>query len=120
MFGSIQTASLPSTSQASMVVEESCLVPAERDSLPDRRDSLLIYMTVFLTIGLILGMCCAVRFPWAVRWIGPSSFGPSRPPRPARPPSRSIAVQSQCTYKRQWQTPRFSVLPEDSSGAFAP
>ena len=90
-----------------MVVEESCLVPAERDSLPDRRDSLLIYLTVFLTIGFILGMCCAVRFPWAVRWI-------------ARPPSRSIAVQSQCTYKRQWQTPRFSVLPEDSSGAFAP
>ena len=40
--------------------------------------------------------------------------------RPRRPETRGVMVQSQCTYSavRGVRTPRFQVLPEESSGAW--
>ena len=32
--------------------------------------------------------------------------------------TRDVGIQAQCTYKWKWETPRFHVLPEESTGAF--
>ncbi len=32
--------------------------------------------------------------------------------------TRDVGIQAQCTYKWKWVTPRFHVLPDESTGAF--
>ena len=32
--------------------------------------------------------------------------------------TRDVGIQAQCTYKWKWETPRFHVLPDESTGAF--
>ena len=32
--------------------------------------------------------------------------------------TRDVGAQAQCTYKWKWETPRFYVLPDESTGAF--
>ena len=41
-------------------------------------------------------------------------------PRRRRPPQtrRTVATQSMVTYRREWATPRFTVLPDDLQGTF--
>ena len=38
--------------------------------------------------------------------------------KPVKITTRDVGIQAQCTYKWKWETPRFHVLPDESTGAF--
>ena len=88
-------------------------------------------LVVILSMGFALGYMCAVKFERARMKsipVGPKVVPGSPPPWTDRQSSsgsgtqakgasrRTIATQSQCTYKRKILTPRFHVLPNQADG----
>ena len=87
--------------------------------------SLFEVLVVTLLLGFALGYTCAVKFgkargktilqiPNGTQIVLKNSVGTQI----NGPPSRSIAAQSMCTYKRKLVTPRFQVLPQQADGVF--
>ena len=82
-------------------------------------------LVVALSIGFVFGYMFAIKFGRArTRIIVPAGLqivekdSSSVGTQSNWPPRRSIGAQSQCTYKRKLETPRFKVLPQTVDGVF--
>ena len=80
----------------------------------DKPNTIGSYYNLFLMMAMMLITGTAIGL-WIGYGLGAKSVGKTGSSGTA-PLQRSVSVQSQCTYKWWWQTPRFVVLPTDSSG----